>query len=98
MITRPTLAAEIDEVLAGNLVSTALGQQLDAVSEIGNFAAHPAKSTTTGDIVDVEPGEAEWNLDVLDGLFEEWFVQPAILAARIAKMNAKLIDAEKRPN
>jgi hypothetical protein len=29
------------------------------VRTIGNFAAHPIKSTSTGTIVDVEPGEAE---------------------------------------
>jgi Domain of unknown function (DUF4145) len=96
-ITKQTLAAEIDEVLAGNLVPSELGQQLDAVREIGNVAAHPAKSTATGDIVDVEEGEAEWNLDVFDGLFEEWFFQPAVLAGRMAKINAKLTDAGKKP-
>jgi hypothetical protein len=33
---------------------------LDAIRTIGNFAAHPIKSTSSGEIVDVEPGEAEW--------------------------------------
>ena len=62
---------------------------------IGNFAAHPLKSTTTGSIVDVEPGEAEWNLDVLESLFDFYFVQPAISAKRKAELNKKLKEAGK---
>lgn len=31
---------------------------IDAVRQIGNFAAHPMKSESTGEIVDVEVGEA----------------------------------------
>lgn len=94
-IKKGSLEREIDEVIAQRLVSSGLAEQLDAVRNIGNFAAHPIKSTSTGDVVEVEPGEAEWNLDVLDGLFEEWYVQPAVLAARKAKLNAKLTDANK---
>ncbi len=41
--------------------------RIDAVRVIGNFAAHPIKSKSTGEIVDVEPGEAEWNLNTLEG-------------------------------
>ena len=67
-----SLEQEIDEVIAKGMVSSALGEQLDAVRQIGNFAAHPL-STSTGDIVAIEPGEAERNLDVLDGLFEDGF-------------------------
>lgn len=64
---------------------------------IGNFAAHPIKSTNTGEIIDVEPGEAEWLLDVLEGLFDFYFVQPAILKAKRDKLNQKLVDAGKPP-
>jgi hypothetical protein len=40
------------------------------------------KSTTTGVILDAEPGEAEWNLDILESLFDFYFVQPALTAKR----------------
>jgi hypothetical protein len=36
---------------------------IDAIRNVGNFAAHPLKSTNTGLILDVEPSEAEWPLD-----------------------------------
>ena len=91
------MEAEILEVIAQAKVSSALGEQLDAVRHIGNFAAHPTKDLNTGDIVDVEPGEAEWNPDVLDGMFEELFVQPARIAARKANLNAKLGGVGKPP-
>jgi hypothetical protein len=35
-------------------------ESIDAVRNIGNFAAHPQKSTATGEILEVEFGESEW--------------------------------------
>ena len=55
----------------------------------------PLKSTSTGLIVEVELGEAEWNLDVVDMLFDFYFVQPAIAAKRKTELNKKLKDANK---
>jgi hypothetical protein len=43
----------------------------------------------------VEPGEAEWNLDVLESLFDFYFVQPALHAKRKAALNPKLKEAGK---
>jgi hypothetical protein len=53
------------------------------------------KSTTTGSIVDVEPGEAEWNLEVVEMLFDFCFVQPALAAKRKADLDQKLKDIGK---
>ena len=39
---------------------------IDHIRHYGNYGAHPIKSDETGDIVEVEPGEAEWTLDVLE--------------------------------
>jgi hypothetical protein len=89
------LSQEINAVLPK--LPSALAEALDAVRVIGNFAAHPMKSTNTGEILDVELGEAEWSLDVLESLFDFYFVQPAKLAAKKAEMNAKLKEAGKPP-
>lgn len=62
------LADQIDEVLPR--LPTSIGHNVDAIRQIGNFAAHALKSTSTGTIVDVEDGEAEWSLDVLEELFD----------------------------
>ena len=84
---------QIDEV-AGKVPSHIAGD-LHALRNIGNFAAHPLKSTHTGEIMDVEPNEAEWNLDVIELLFDFYFVQPAISAKRKAELNKKLKEAGK---
>ncbi len=76
-------------------VLTYMGEQLDAVRVIGNFAAHPIKSKSTGEIVEVEPGEAEWNLDVLDLLFNFYFVQPEGIKNKRKALDKKLADAGK---
>jgi Domain of unknown function (DUF4145) len=89
------LAKEIQQVLDSKTLPSHLADAIDAVRNIGNFAAHPIKSTASGNVVQVEAGEAEWNLDVLDGLFDFYFVQPAILKERRAALNAKLTDAGK---
>jgi hypothetical protein len=83
-------AIQIDDVIQSGSLPTHLRDAIDAIRNIGNFAAHPLKSTATGEIVDVEEGEAEWTLDVLEGLFDFFIVQPKQLAAKKAALNAKL--------
>jgi hypothetical protein len=55
------------------------------------------KSKNSGEVLPVEPGEAEWNLDVLDALFDFLFVQPDKIAQRKAAPNQKLQAAGKPP-
>lgn len=91
------LANEIQQVLHGGTLPSHLANGIDAIRNIGNFAAHPVKSQNTGEIVDVEPGEAEWSLDVLEGLFDFYFVLPAVLQKKRGDLNAKLAAAGKPP-
>jgi hypothetical protein len=37
----------------------------------------------------VESGEAEWNLDVLESLFDLYFVQPEVLRKKRAKVERR---------
>jgi ribosomal protein S27AE len=89
------LADEIQHVLDAGKLPSHLLHSLDAVRNIGNFAAHPIKSKSSGEIIDVEPGEAEWNLDVLESLFDYFFVQPALLKKKRDALNLKLKEAGK---
>ena len=74
---------------------TYLSDSIDAIRHIGNFAAHPLKSKSTGEIVEVEVGEAEWNLDILESLFDFYYVQPDIVKNKRDALNAKLGEVGK---
>ena len=76
-------------------VPSYLIESVDAIRNIGNFAAHPLKDTNTGEIVDVEPGEADWLLDVIEALFDYIFIQPEKLKQMKDKLNNKLIKLGK---
>jgi len=89
------LSDEIQQVLDGGKLPSGLHESIDATRNIGNFAAHPMKSTQTGMILDVEPGEAEWTLDVLEELFDFYFVRPSMIQKKRDAFNKKLQDAGK---
>ncbi|MDR5778766.1 DUF4145 domain-containing protein [Caballeronia sp. LZ065] len=91
------LVKAIEAVLASNTLPSAIADNLDAIRNIGNFAAHPMKDTSTGQILPVEPEEAEWNLDVLEELFDFFYVQPEKARQKRAALNEKLQAAGKPP-
>lgn len=94
-ITKNNLDQEITEVESQRLLTASLSAQLDAVRQLGNFAAHPMMSGTTGEVIDVEPAEAEWTLDVIEGLFEAVFVGPISAYRQMLELNTKLAVAGK---
>ena len=91
------LADEIQKIIDSKTLPSQISESLDAIRIIGNFAAHPIKSQSTGEIVPVEPGEAEWTLDVLEMLFDFYFVGPDIIKQKRDVLNKKLADAGKPP-
>lgn len=94
-IVKGSLVTEIEEFIQTQKAPSYVLEVVDAVRNIGNFAAHPIKDKNTGEIVDVEPGEAEWLLEVLEALFDFYFVQPAKLEERKNKLNQKLASFGK---
>lgn len=90
------LANEIQEVLDSGSLPPYIAESISDIRNIGNFAAHPIKSERPGEIVDVEPGEADWNLDVLEALFNFYFVQPAIIKRKREILNLKLKEVDKK--
>ncbi len=96
-VKHSSLANEIDEIINSGDLPSYLSETIDALRNYGNFAAHPIKNTNTGEIIDVEPGEAEWLLETLEGLFDFYFVQPEKLKQKRAALDKKLKDAGKPP-
>jgi hypothetical protein len=93
------LAREIDLLLSEKDPLKALPlvvrQTIDAIRNFGNFSAHPINDQTTLQVIDVEPHEAEWCLEIVEALFEHFYVAPAAAAARKAALDAKLKAAGK---
>jgi hypothetical protein len=90
-----TLTDEIKYVIALNKLSSRLAGKLEHIRHVGNFAAHPSKDIITGAIIDVEPVEAEYNLELLEDLFDFYYVEPMRDAQRKAALNHKLSSAGK---
>jgi hypothetical protein len=91
------LADQIDLVLKNGKLPSQIADNVDAIRNIGNFAAHPQKSLVAAEILPVEPEEAEWNLDVLESLFDFFYVQPDIAKQKRDTLNQKLQSAGKPP-
>ena len=91
------LYEDIQQVIDSGALPSDLVEEIDAVRQIGNFAAHPIKSTSSGEIIGVEPQEVEWTLEVLEGLFDFYYVKREKVDKRKAALNKKLQDAGKDP-
>ena len=88
---------EIQEVLDRKDLPTHISESIDAVRNIGNFGTHPIKSKVTNEIVEVEAGEADWNLDVLEMLFDFYYEQPEKIRKRKEALNERLKEHGKPP-
>jgi hypothetical protein len=96
-VKHSSLYNEIEEAINAGHLPPDIADGLHALREFGNFAAHPLADIQTGAIVEVDPGEAEWMLDIVERLFDFYFVGPALTASRKAAINAKLVAVGKKP-
>ncbi len=70
------LQLEIEKLEGNNNVPSQLVKILQVMRRVANFGAHPKKSTNSSEIVEVEKGEAEVMLEVIQQLFDYIFVKP----------------------
>jgi hypothetical protein len=89
-IKERTLSEEIEKFVTITGIPSHLTTAVDAIRQIGNFAAHPTKEKATGEIVPVEIGEAEWLVEVIESIFDFTFIQPKKLERRKQELNKKL--------
>ena len=97
-ISKSTLFAEIDELRtreatggAPKGVTIETIEAIDAVRTIGNIGAHMEKDISV--IVDVDPGEAQALIELLELLFEEWYIARHSREQKLQRIQA--IAAEK---
>lgn len=83
------LYSEIEATIEKGDLPAHIVESLHTLRQFGNAAAHPTKNANTGEIVPIDPNEAEWCLDVLDLLFDFYFVKPKQTAERIAAFKEK---------
>jgi hypothetical protein len=67
-------------------------EAIDKVREIGNIGAHMEKDVDL--IVDIEPGEAQVLIELIEMLFDEWYVARHIRQERLARVAT--VSAEKK--
>ncbi len=91
------ISAFINETDPKKAPPQALADSVDAVRNFGNFSAHPINDVTSLQIVDVEPEEAEWCLEIIEEMFQHFYERPALAEQRKASLNAKLAAAGKPP-
>ena len=98
---KKNLYGQIDGVLNESDSKKALPQGLheiiDAIRQFGNLSAHPITDITSLQVIDVEPEEAEWCLEIIEGLFDHYYVRPARSKSKRAALDKKLSRAGKPP-
>ena len=95
------LADQIEAMLSEQdrtkILPSAIREVVDAIRNVGNFAAHAITDKTTLQVIDVEPVEAEWCLEIIEGLFDEYYVKPDASKKKLQELNDKLDQAGKPP-
>jgi hypothetical protein len=94
-IKEKNLMLEIDKLISLNKIPSYISDNLQTIRGFGNIAAHGMEDKNSGEILDVEPNEAEFLLDVLELMFDFYFVQPAKAEKMKDSLNEKLSSAGK---
>jgi hypothetical protein len=92
------IVALLSEENPGKAIPTSLRTTVDAIRNFGNFSAHPVTDQTTLQVIDVEQDEAEWCLEILEDMFDHYYVKPEQAKERKAALDAKLVAAGKPPS
>ena len=98
-ISKPTLAKEldtlrvqVDEGKGPHGVDHDTMDAIDHVRHIGNIGAHMEKDINL--ILDVEPDEAQALIDLIELLFEEWYVAKHVREEKLVKLGV-MVEKKK---
>ena len=84
------LAQQIDKAARSTELPPYLKDALHTLSRVAKISPDSEKSRRPEVLSPVEPGEAEWLLDVIQPLFELYFVQPARLQRQQDALEEKI--------
>ncbi|MCA0431631.1 MAG: DUF4145 domain-containing protein [Proteobacteria bacterium] len=86
-----TLRERVEDGSAPKGVEPETVEAIDAIRGIGNIGAHMERDISL--IVDVDPGEAQALIELIEMLFEEWYVARHVRDEKLTRV--KMIAAEK---
>jgi len=89
---KENLYNQIEYVISNKLLPADLLEILHEVRDIGNFAAHP-KFDLQGVILDTTQEEADFNLDVINQLFDYYFIREERIKAIKKSIQSKKASA-----
>lgn len=90
-ISKARLKDEIDEL--ENIIDPHTWEGIDAVRSVGNVGAHMEKDINI--MIDVEPGEAQLLIGLVEQLIDDWYMQRHEREERMQKVK-KLADDKKQ--
>jgi Domain of unknown function (DUF4145) len=93
----PQIKALLEEKDPSKILPFYIGKSIDAVRNFGNFSAHEIKHRDTAAILEVEPGEAEWSIEILEQLIDYYYVKLVEENRKLEALNKKLTSAGKPP-
>jgi hypothetical protein len=87
------LNKQIDSLIESQNLPSSITDLLHAAREIGNISVHPIKDLKSNEIIETDIEEAELILDIIESLFDYYYVMPAKNSERKNRLNKKLSDA-----
>ena len=91
------LGERIRNFLEDDKHPTHVKKNLNRLREMGNFGAHTQIDQATGEVIDVDGIEAEFALDVIDGLFNYFIVAPETSEQIGIAFDRKVEKAGRKP-
>jgi hypothetical protein len=88
-----SLSDQIRQAVISSDLPPYLKQALQTLTRVAKLDPGSPKSERPEGLTPVEPGEADWLLDVLEAMFDLYFVEPAKMGRRQASLEQKIAPA-----
>ena len=96
-----SLSKQIDSLLAetqpDKILSSSVKENVDVIRKFGNFSAHPVTDKNTLQVIPVAPEEAEWCLEIIEALFDHYYVIPAANQKKRDELDQRLKKQGQQP-